>query len=44
MVYIPCVEFQFCVCYIQLPLEKKKANLISKEARDFGKGGKCHPP
>ena len=26
MLYIPCIEFQFCVHYIQLPLEKKKAS------------------
>ena len=44
MLYIPCVEFQFCVHYIQLPLEKRKANLISKGGtRLWEGGGKCPP-
>ena len=42
MLYIPCVEFQFCIHYIQLPLEKM-ANLISKGGQDYGKGAKCPP-
>ena len=45
MLYIPCVEFQFCVHCMQLPLEKK-VNLISKggETLARGEGGKCPPP
>ena len=41
--YIPCVEFQFC---IQLPFEKKMANLISKGGGelDSGKGGVMPEP
>ena len=39
MLYIPCVEFQFCVHYIQLPLGKKKANLFSGEGGGGGGGG-----
>ena len=41
MLYIPCVQFQFFVHYIQLPLEKKKANLFSKGG---GGGGANAPP
>ena len=37
MLYIPCAEFEFGICYIQLPFEKKMANLISKG------GGECPP-
>ena len=44
MLYIPCVEFQFCIHYIQLPLEKKMANLMYKGGQDSGKGGQMPPP
>jgi len=44
MLYIPCVEFQFCICYVQLPFEEKVANLVSKGGRDSGKGCECPPP
>jgi len=39
MLYIPCVEFQFCIHYIQLPFEKKWLPEISKGGQDSGKGG-----
>ena len=37
MLYIPWVEFQFCIHYIQLPFEKKiLASMISKGGQDSG--------
>ena len=41
MLYIPCVDFQFCIHYIQLPFGKM-ANQISKGGRD-GQGGANAP-
>jgi len=46
MLYIPWVEFQFCIHYVQLPLEKKWLPEISKGggARLWQGGGQCPPP
>ena len=43
MPYIPCVEFQFYIHYIQLPFEKKWLPEISKGGQDSGKGGQMSP-
>jgi len=39
MLYIPCLEFQFCIHYVQLLFEKKWLPEISKGGQDSGKGG-----
>jgi len=45
MLYIPCVEFQFYIHYVQLSFEKKKwLPEISKGGQDSGKGGRMPPP
>jgi len=43
MLYISCVEFQFCIHYIQLSFEKKWLPEISKGGQDSGKGGPMPP-
>jgi len=44
MLYIPCVELQFCIHYVQLPFENKWLPEISKGGQDSGKGEQMPPP
>ena len=43
MLYITCVELQFCIHYVQLPFEKKWLPEISKGGQDSGKAPQMKP-
>ena len=44
MLYIPCVEFQFCIHYVQLPFEKKMATWDFQGGARLWQGGANAPP
>ena len=44
MLYIPCVEFQFCIHYIQLPFEKNGYLRFPRGGKTLARGGECPPP
>jgi len=43
MLYIPCVEFQFCIHYVQLPFEKKGYLRFPRGGKTLARGGRCPP-
>jgi len=44
MLYIPCVELQFCIYYVQLPFEKWLPEIFKEGARLWQGGANAPPP